>query len=231
MRFILPVEVVFAPAVWQEYWFDPAEKDPELLQRTIRVVQDPELGRVVDPWTLRARFLAIEDTPEAAVAFLNGLGEWTGYEHVYYDEFRKWKALVPHLMRLKPRCWDDLIWTHDSELVKYAGFIECLFQFEWYERSPRLVARPSTVLDAILITISVDHARNAAFRCCQERTCGRPFPVERKGQKYCSRECCHRSVVRRCRARGGETARVLPHPGGSRVTRQPRYTASELSKK
>jgi hypothetical protein len=201
MMFILPVEVVFAPDVQQEYGFNPADKNPEWLQRTIRIIQAPQLGRPVDPWTLRTRFLSIDDTPEAAVAFLNGLGMWTACEHVYYDEFRKWKALIPRLMRLKPKCWCDLLCTHDQELVEYAGFIECLFQFEWYERSPKLVARPSTVLDAILLTISVDHARGARFRCCQDRDCGRPFPVERKGQKYCGRECCHRSVVRRCRAR------------------------------
>ena len=173
----------------------------------------------------------MQNTPEAAVSFLNGLGSWTHYDDVYYEGFLKWKALVPELMRVAPRCWYDLAETHDPDLVEYATWIDCSFRFEWWRESSAIISvRPDSVLDAILVSVAIDHARGARFKWCAARDCALPFLVERKGQKYCSRECCHRSVVRKSRARARKRRGSSPR-AGSQVTRQLRGRSSVRSEK
>ena len=199
MRFILPVDVVFDPIVEREYWVDPTDPNPTWIQRTICAER---FGKPVDPWYLRAKLLQAEDNPQGAVDFLNGLGQWDYHDHVSYEEFRKWKALIPHLMRIKPSCWIDLAGTHDTDFVEYAISVGHYFRFEWQVGRPVLKVQPETVLDAILISIAIDHARGAKFRSCNDPDCGKVFLVEsRRARRYCSRECCHRSTVRIGRAR------------------------------
>lgn len=219
MRFLAPVDVVFNPVVEREYWVDPTDQNPTWIQRTICAER---FGKPVDPWNLRARLLTIEDTAQGAVNFLNGLGQWDYHDHVSYEEFRKWKALIPHLMRLKPKYWEDLAATHDCAFVEYAISVGYSFGFKWRRGSSAIVSvRPETVLDAILVSIAVDHARGAKFRWCSASDCGQPFLVEsRKPQKYCGRECCHRCVVRRSRSRAKKASRVLPEAAPPPVTRE-----------
>ena len=87
-------------------------------------------------------------------------------------------------MRVSPSCWIDLAGTHDIPFVEYAISVGHYLGFEWQQGRPILKVRPDTVLDAILISIAIDHARGAKFRSCNAPDCGMAFLIEsRKTQK------------------------------------------------
>ena len=69
-------------------------------------------------------------------------------------------------------------------------------------KEPRVVITTTTVMDAVLLSMVVDHVKKARVQKCARQDCGIVFTSDtRHTKKYCCRYCAHIESVRRDRQR------------------------------
>ncbi len=159
-----------------------------------------------DAWKMRDEFLALPNTDNALVRFLNKWGKW--------NWFHLRDITHPGIADLTDVSWfvfyaaPELIWER-QRFYKAALSGNARDWLAHYARVPapkRVSAPPFLAITdefceaAIETTITMDKLRDVPFRICERPDCGKLFELKsRRAKQFCSYECAHLTAVRRGR--------------------------------
>jgi hypothetical protein len=159
-----------------------------------------ELG-TLDPWKVRSDFLRIRNHDEM-LSFLRATGVFHKRE-----ESNRWRMPdlfkaqqgVRQLLQTLPQRW-TFGTIGDNRRKRDLGppnrpHSVCLNKDSHYA-----IVSTSVTLRALVVSVMIDHVRDARYSFCARADCGTQFRFEsRHKRKYCSFECAHVEAVRRHR--------------------------------
>jgi hypothetical protein len=176
------------------------------------------LGRNIDPWKLRDRFLGLDLSPGPELSitlrdFLNSAGYAHDIQvtHGKAPEFclppeqipvwQERQRFLKQWQKLEPAKWKSLEAEFPS-LVTYAvngcgQFPANVVSLTWQDGLPVITWIVQDAWSAIVATVHFDKMRGIRLRAC--KVCGRPVP-DRRLTPHCSDACRHLATMRRLRA-------------------------------
>jgi hypothetical protein len=141
-----------------------------------------------DPWELRDDFLRLDDSVDAALAFLNKWGRWNSEPFIELAECHQLHLAIRAAIGNEPEGWFA---------DRHALPIDWRFNSDF----PYFGVLTDKIESALRMTVTADLLNGAKFLTCARPDCGQPFKVNSKhARKYCSPNCGHMEAVRRSRA-------------------------------
>jgi hypothetical protein len=158
---------------------------------------DPEYA-TIDPWQARDEFLSLKRSTVDLLTFLNKYGAWTRGQQPRFSSSAQWEpqiVLPASLWAAQESIKEALKRGPSNWFADGRSSLSLLArpQFPHYEHSEVFC------LDAMFAATTVDFLRGVRFRICARKDCGKPFPAERKGKRYCEQYCAHLVSVRKHR--------------------------------
>lgn len=181
-----------------------------------------------DFWMLRAKLLDSR-TSEDLVDFLNACGYACLNEGLIVRpwklEYLSWslieflcerRDLLKKWMPLGPKSWHKLEGQFSQSLLEYVcvgtGRHHSLHAaFGWSQDGvPAVTVFAHDVLEAIVLTVHVDHLHGVKFKSCARPDCKKPFhQTSRHRRIYCDWNCGHLVAVRKYDRRKVKTRKPL----------------------
>jgi hypothetical protein len=152
----------------------------------------------VDPRQCRHEFLSLKRSTDKLLRFLNEYGAWS--EELSPLQGRGFRGQWGPKVAFETQLWVEQDHIKES-LIRGASewFKGGTLKFTERSEYPHYIHEDGNCSDVIKTSITIDFLRRTRFKLCALKTCGTPFPADRKGKRYCQQYCAHLASVRKGR--------------------------------